>query len=302
MPQYTKPEHFPLASPQATLDRTQSYRFDSSSLGLFNGQGSNNNSPDDGPLDSVPEYGLPSPTEESQAPQRRRKSILKRKSSDVQPPQVLPREFHLQEESAIVRWGKRYGDGDEVGQLAAPRHSIAVSNRRQSVMFVRQTLVQNIFNKIRDAIFISGPIAKTSVGVARIDYLDGLRGFACLFVSVGHFILMFYPGIANAYAPRHYPQFEYWMRSVLAPIIVNAPLLLGIFFALPARTMCQRYLTRLHLCGIIGFSLMCWWSCPRLLSLVLTGWIKQLLHILVSGLKRETRLAAEDDSFTITHA
>ena len=228
-----------IASPRATMNRGESFRMNPGSLGLFA-------PPTQEATDDEPQQDMANKRRSI----LRRGSILTKKenrktarmSQFVEPPSHI-RPLQLQVEPAIVKWGKR-NDGDQVGQLAKPRHSIAVSNRRQSTIFVRDTFVQNIFNKMRNAIFISGPVAKTSIGERRIDYLDGMRGFACLFVSLGHFILMFYPGIANAYAPHHYQGMEYWVRSIFAPIIVDAPLVLGIFFMLPARTVCQRYLMK----------------------------------------------------------
>ncbi len=85
---------------------------------------------------------------------------------------------------------------------------------------------------------------KTASGDARIDYLDGMRGFACLFVSLGHFILMFWNAMANFYGPHHYYHFEYWIRVIFGPIVINAGLVLGIFFVLPSRTMGSRYLVK----------------------------------------------------------
>ena len=146
----------------------------------------------------------------------------------------------------ILHWRARpVGlDSDPVGKLAQP---VAVDsyNRRPSVMFVRQTMLQAFYNKLRELVFIKGSdTMKTSAGDARIDYLDGMRGFACLFVSLSHFLLIFYYGIADATGPKHYPHMEIWVRIILGPIIVNAGLVLGIFFVLPSRTMCMRYLLK----------------------------------------------------------
>ncbi len=144
----------------------------------------------------------------------------------------------------ILRWRKRAADGeDAVGALAQP---VAADNfdRRPSVMFVQQSLFEVFFRKFRNLIFIQGAAMKTSTGESRIDYLDGMRGFACLFVSLGHFILIFYYGIADPTGPMHYRAMEIGVRAAVGGIIVNAGLVLGIFFVLPSRTMCMRYLLK----------------------------------------------------------
>lgn len=106
------------------------------------------------------------------------------------------------------------------------------------------TLVHLIIKRIDSFLFVERTKLLTSTGQRRIDYLDGMRGAACLLVSLGHFTLIYYIGIANASTPSHYPTFEKWYQYIWGAIANNASLLLGFFFALPARTMCQRYLTK----------------------------------------------------------
>ncbi|UZJ55558.1 hypothetical protein CBS101457_004878 [Exobasidium rhododendri] len=190
---------------------------------------------------------------------------------------------------AIVRWGKRH-DGDEVGQLAQPRTSImSTGTRRHSVMFAQQSLLQSIYSKIHDLLFIKNSGATTSTGEKRIDYLDGIRGFACLFVSVGHFFLIFYNGVANTNAPHHYPEFERWLRIILGPIVTNAGLVLGIFFCLPARTMCQRYLLKGGLQSLADSTVR---RIPRLVIPVLGACLANYLMIDVNAYKWVPRLAS----------
>ncbi|PWN53723.1 hypothetical protein IE53DRAFT_383764 [Violaceomyces palustris] len=159
-----------------------------------------------------------------------------------------------QQRPQILRWRKRNvsNDGD-VGELAQPaigdraaRRLSVVSNNnnRQSAMFAGPPLGLIIVNKIWDFFFVEGSSLTTSTGDKRIDYLDGLRGFACLLVSMGHFVLIFYYGVADWTGPHHYRNFEFWLRVILAPIIINAGMLLGIFFVMPSRTMCLRYLMK----------------------------------------------------------
>lgn len=143
----------------------------------------------------------------------------------------------------IIRWKDRQDDGGDM-QLARPAGQDQEA-RRPSVMGVRQTLFQVTLSKLKQLIFIDSEGGmRTSTGERRIDYLDGMRGFACLFVSLGHFTLIFYYAVADPTGPSHYPEMTHWLRMTVGPIVVNAGLVLGIFFTLPARTMCMRYLLK----------------------------------------------------------
>ena len=190
----------------------------------------------------------------------------------------------------ILRWRARpVGvDSDPVGQLAQP---VAADNfdRRPSVMFVRQTMLQAFYSKIREVVFIKGSTMKTSTGEARIDYLDGMRGFACLFVSLGHFILIFYYGIADGTGPKHYPRMETWVRALLGPIIINAGLVLGIFFVLPSRTMCMRYLLKGGVQSMADSTIR---RIPRLIIPVLGACLANYFMIDIDAYKWVPRLAS----------
>ena len=160
--------------------------------------------------------------------------------------------------SQIVRWHIREpetGATDAVGRLAEPTDEVdARAIKRdlnaKSAMGNYPSIFTVVLRKIDNFFFVARTTVVTSTGQRRIDYLDGMRGYACLFVSNGHFLLIFYPGIANQFAPHHHPGFEYWYRCTIAAITINPSLLLGTFFALPARTMCQRYLLKGGLGGM----------------------------------------------------
>ncbi|TKY87309.1 hypothetical protein EX895_003986 [Sporisorium graminicola] len=154
-------------------------------------------------------------------------------------------------EPKIIQWNKRKSMGVDllVGQLAQPAMGDRNAARRQSTVVHPapnngHSFFTVIYQRAYNFFFISGDGMKTASGDARIDYLDGMRGFACLFVSLGHFILMFWNAMANFYGPHHYYQFEYWIRVIFGPIVINAGLVLGIFFLLPSRTMGSRYLVK----------------------------------------------------------
>lgn len=153
-------------------------------------------------------------------------------------------------EPKIIQWNKRKSVAVDqvVGQLAQPAMGDKNAARRQSMVVHPapngHSFITVIYQRVYNFFFISGDGLKTAAGDARIDYLDGMRGFACLFVSLGHFILMFWNSMANFSGPHHYYEFEYWIRVIFGPIVINAGLVLGIFFLLPSRTMGSRYLVK----------------------------------------------------------
>ncbi|CAO1624968.1 unnamed protein product [Sympodiomycopsis kandeliae] len=98
--------------------------------------------------------------------------------------------------------------------------------------------------RLSQVLFGTGNTGQTASGAARVEYLDGLRGFACFLVSLHHFLLIFYGGITTAGQPLHYPGMETWLRKILGPIIANGGLNVGIFFCLAARVIANRYLVR----------------------------------------------------------
>lgn len=84
----------------------------------------------------------------------------------------------------------------------------------------------------------------TASGAARVNYLEGLRGFACFLVSFNHFMLMFWYAATTAGAPTHTDGFEVWFYRILSPLLLNQGTKIGIFFVLPARVMGTRYMLR----------------------------------------------------------
>lgn len=190
----------------------------------------------------------------------------------------------------IVNW-KHRADSSDVGQLAEPTNHNAASHRL-SIVPVRHSLFYMMFQRARSMVFVgsSGNGMTTSTGDRRIDYLDGMRGFACLGVSVAHFILMFYHGVADLDARSfHYPGMERWLRFIVGPMYVNAGLLLGIFFLLPARTMCQRYLLRGGLASMADSTIR---RLPRLMLPVLGACLANYMMIDIDGYKWVRRLTS----------
>ncbi|SPO29629.1 uncharacterized protein UTRI_05451 [Ustilago trichophora] len=150
----------------------------------------------------------------------------------------------------IIQWQQRdlnAADG-EIGALAKPELGDAVGRKARdgagASVKPPESFIQSVLRRINDLLFIKGTTQLTSTGARRIDYLDGMRGFACFLVSFHHFMLIYYFGITTPEAAHHYPKFEFWFRSILGPIVVNQGLKLGIFFMLPSRTMTNRYLLK----------------------------------------------------------
>ncbi|SNX83940.1 uncharacterized protein MEPE_02648 [Melanopsichium pennsylvanicum] len=150
----------------------------------------------------------------------------------------------------IIQWQQRdlnAADG-EVGALAQPQLGDAVGRKARDGASAGvkppESFLQAVLRRSKDFLFIKGTTQLTSTGARRIDYLDGMRGFACFLVSFHHFMLIYYYGITTPNAPHHYPRFEFWFRSLIGPLVVNQGLKLGIFFMLPSRTMTNRYLLR----------------------------------------------------------
>ncbi|CDS00367.1 uncharacterized protein SPSC_00888 [Sporisorium scitamineum] len=150
----------------------------------------------------------------------------------------------------IIQWQQRdlnAADG-EVGALAQPELGDAVGRKARDgdggKVKPPESLFQSMIRRSKEFLFIKGTTQFTSTGARRIDYLDGMRGFACFLVSFHHFMLIYYFGITTPRAPHHYPKFEFWFRSLIGPLVVNQGLKLGIFFMLPSRTMTNRYLLK----------------------------------------------------------
>ena len=150
----------------------------------------------------------------------------------------------------IIQWQQRdlnAADG-EVGALAQPELGDTIGRKARdgalSEVKPPESLLQTMLRRVNELLFIKGTTQLTSTGARRIDYLDGMRGFACFLVSFHHFMLIYYFGITTPNAPHHYPKFEFWFRSLIGPLVVNQGLKLGIFFMLPSRTMTNRYLLK----------------------------------------------------------
>lgn len=131
------------------------------------------------------------------------------------------------------------------GRLAQRKDSLAIEGNRPVTPSEAVNNVQLWFSKQVKKLFVGEESGgKTASGAARVEYLDGLRGFACFLVSFHHFMLIFYYGVTTAGSPMHYPNLENWLRRLFGAILVNGGLNVGIFFCLAARVIANRYLVR----------------------------------------------------------
>ncbi|KAI3476254.1 hypothetical protein L1887_62172 [Cichorium endivia] len=198
----------------------------------------------------------------------------------------------------IIQWQQRdlnAADG-EVGALAKPELGDAVGRKARDgtkgTVKPPESMVQAFVRRVNELLFIKGTTQLTSTGARRIDYLDGMRGFACFLVSFHHFMLIYYFGITTPNAPHHYPRFEFWFRSLIGPIVVNQGLKLGIFFMLPSRTMTNRGCPRLasrtwstwsywqnfdNVMVFLDAFISLWWSSPPVQPALVTGYATGVL-------------------------
>lgn len=146
-----------------------------------------------------------------------------------------------------VRWNARIvpwepasaEDAQQGGPLAAPKGA----ERPQTRQSVREDISR--WRRFARSFFVGEGAGKaTGSGAARVEYLDGLRGFACFLVSFHHFMLMFYPHVTTPSAQAHYHTFENYWRYIFGAVFTNGGLNVGIFFVLSARVIANRYLVR----------------------------------------------------------
>lgn len=140
----------------------------------------------------------------------------------------------------ILEW--KVGPADAGGQRALPvaaqPAAVAAEAAAERVSWLKRTL---------KSFFVEESEKATASGAARVEYLDGLRGFACFLVSFHHFMLIFYYGSRREMTkgdPMHYPGMETWFRRILGTILTNGGLNVGIFFCLAARVIANRYMVR----------------------------------------------------------
>lgn len=195
----------------------------------------------------------------------------------------------------IIQWQQRdlnAADG-QVGALAKPELGDVAGRKARdgdgAGIKPPESFLQAIARRVNDFLFIKGSTQLTSTGARRIDYLDGMRGFACFLVSFHHFMLIYYYGITTPAAPHHYPKFEFWFRCILGPILVNQGLKLGIFFMLPSRTMTNRYLLKGGLQGMADITVR---RVPRLLLPTLGAVVANYFLMDVGAFKWVPRLAS----------
>ncbi|CAO1612506.1 unnamed protein product [Jaminaea pallidilutea] len=147
-------------------------------------------------------------------------------------------------ESSVMEWEVLSRNADGSTRLAQPKGGPMALKPKKDKAEKRLSQIDGRNWFLRKFFVGAGAGAKTASGAARVEYLDGLRGFACFLVSFHHFMLIFYFGQTTAGASAHYPEFEKWFRYILGPVFTNGGLNVGIFFCLAARVIANRYLVR----------------------------------------------------------
>ncbi|KAN0062765.1 hypothetical protein ACQY0O_004960 [Thecaphora frezii] len=215
----------------------------------------------------------------------------RRNSAQLSDQRILP----AWQQPRIIQWKQReqtQADG-EVGQLAKPEAGDSATRKSRAFgddeCYVEKPFFLVMLHKLEKTLFTEGSNILTSTGARRIDYLDGMRGFAAFMVSFHHFLLIYYYGIPTASAPKHYPAFEIWFRNILGPVTVNQGLLIGIFFVLPSRTMCRRYLLKGSLDSLADATVR---RLPRLVLPVAGAVLTNYFLMDVSAFKWVPRLAS----------
>ena len=141
--------------------------------------------------------------------------------------------------SAPFTWSTRIAEwqpapktehADEVGQLAEVPKVVVHQSVDASALPSDAGPFSRLLLRFRQMLFVGDTQAKiTGSGATRVDYLDGLRGFACLLVALHHWLLINYYSIPTPGAPAHY-SWESMVARVLGPVITNGGLNVGIFF------------------------------------------------------------------------
>lgn len=146
---------------------------------------------------------------------------------------------------------------DETGVAFRAAVKELPANRKKSLF---QTLeVPRPGTKFWSRFFSAAPSKKVEAeqailkATSRIDYLDGLRGLACVLVSLVHFSLTFYPGFLEDITgiDERYSWVK-WIRYTIAPFFFNNNFGIGVFFILSSRLIGVRFLKAGHLQDLAG--------------------------------------------------
>ncbi|CEH18054.1 hypothetical protein CBOM_04483 [Ceraceosorus bombacis] len=125
------------------------------------------------------------------------------------------------------------------GGLASgrPQHDEALAP------IVPRSVLKAVKGHLHNMMFTPGATRTTASGARRVDYLDGLRGMACLLVATHHWLLIFCYSFAawTPSTPAQYPKMAELFYKIAGPIVANGDLNVGIFFMLASRVMVARF-------------------------------------------------------------